>query len=187
VARLGAATLVCRVGRKSLVWGFIVAALLFAVGAAVLAGVLLLFLQTRSADFLLLLGGWVLLAWAGWAVWNKTCLLRHVRVGVHAGGISYCDGKGWVTCRWEQVADVRWKTWLLREESSGVAAGIPYYVTSQHVTDRIEVRRNDGVEIVFTHQLEDVASLGKALQMGFEDELRRKRDAGGSQAVTPDR
>jgi hypothetical protein len=121
VAQLGEPSLVCRTSRKTLVWSFVLASSPIGFGIAVLLFVVKALLADWSRDIfgsILLLAVGVVSLWGGRALWRKANRLRHVKVAVHAGGLSYRDGGTCLTCRWDQIEEVRWRVSDHYEEHS---------------------------------------------------------------------
>src|SRR5262249_18009948 len=111
----------------------------------------------------------VLSLWGGTVLWRKTNRLRHVQVVVHDHGLSYRDGSTCLTCRWDQVEEVRWRVAHHYEESSLTVGGfVPLPGTGtqdySHTTHRVTVRRNDGVNLVFTDELQNIVELARAIR-----------------------
>jgi hypothetical protein len=177
---LGEPVLVCRINRKVLFWGFLLASLSCGLGA------LLLFFMIRmlAGDWVRDLSGLVtllvvgvLLLWGGRVLWRRTNRLRPVRAVVHAGGLSYCDHSGCLTCRWDEIEDVQWKI-LSQYEKTSIAIGglVPIPGTTiqrlSHTSHQIVVRRKDGVLLVFTSELQDIVGLALAIQEGRSRTVR---------------
>ena len=188
--RLGEPRLVCRTSRKTLVGGYLMAALPCAFGAAILVFVV----NLRGADWAKDIPGTiVMLTVAGvafngsWLLLRKSNRLRRVRVVAHDGGLTHQDWAGCVTCHWEQVEDVRWMAADHYEESSlylyGIAE-IPGTTTREfsHTTHTVTVRRNDGVQLVFTDELENVAGLARVIMECVNTTRRRLLGPGEPQA-----
>jgi hypothetical protein len=180
-AQLGEPLLVCRISRKTLVWGFLVASLPCGFGVAVLLLVLKMLLEDWSRDLfgaVVLLAIGVLSLWGGRVLWRKTDRLRHAQAVVHAGGISYHDGSTCLTCRWDQVEDVRWKVANHYEETSLAVGGVfPIPGTAiqrvSHTSHRLTVRRKDGDNLVFTDELQNIVELARAIQQQISRNIQR--------------
>lgn len=151
-------------------------------GAADLAFVL----HLRAGDWAKDVPGTVLLlavaaaaCYGGWVLWRRTNRLRRVRVVASDGGLTYQDWTGCVSCRWDQIDDVRWSASDHYDVSSlalyGVAK-VPGTTTREfsHTTHQITVLRSDGVKLVFTEELENVVGLGSVI-MECVDRSRRGR------------
>jgi hypothetical protein len=171
VVQLGDPRFACRISRKTLVWGFLVASLPCAFGAAMLVVVLRMLLTDWSGDIsgsVILLAIGVLALWGGMVLWRKANRLRHVQVGVHAAGLCYHNGSTCLTCRWDQVESIRWKVQDHYEETSLAVGWVPIPGTGipefSHTTHHITVRRQDGVQLVFTDELENITGLARAIQ-----------------------
>jgi hypothetical protein len=170
-SRFGEPKLVYRTGRKTIVGGFLMAALPCAFGAAVL----MFLVSLRGADWTKdILGTVVLLVVAaaaffcGWILVRKTNRLRRVLVVVHDGGLVYRDGVDYMICSWDQIEDVQWRVDDHYQESSLYLSGvakIPGTTTREfsHTTHKFTVRRNDGVQLVFTDELENVVELARVI------------------------
>jgi hypothetical protein len=172
VARLGEPRLICRTSRKTLFWGFVLASLACAFGVAVL----ILLFSTLLADWskyifgsVLFLVVGVLALWGGIVLWRKTNRLRRVEAVVHVGGLSYQNDCGCLTCRWDQIEYVWWKVGNHYVESRVVVGGFVPIAGSgtrhhTHTTHEVTVRRKDGVQMIFTDQLQDIVELARAIQ-----------------------
>jgi hypothetical protein len=147
-ARLGDPTLVCRISRKTLFWGYLLPFLPGALGAAVLAAVLQMLLADGPRDVLgsaVFLAGGVGLLWGATALWRRTDRLRHTRVVVHAGGLAYHRDGACLTCRWDQIEQFQWRLANHFEESSLAIGGlVPVPGTKMrslsHTSQRVTVR-----------------------------------------------
>ena len=111
----------------------------------------------------------VLSLWGGRVLWRKTDRLRHAQAVVHDGGISCHDGSTCLTCRWDQIEDVRWRVANHYEETSFAVGGvlpIPGATIERvsHTNHRLTVRRKDGVNLVFTDELQNIVELARAIQ-----------------------
>jgi hypothetical protein len=173
VARLGATTLVCRISRKTLFWEFILASLPCAIGVALFGLLLKMLLDDWSRDPLgaaVLLAAGVLSLWGGRVLWRKTNRLRHVQATVHTGGVSWSDGNTCLTCSWDQVEDVRWQALNHYEKTSIAIGGVvpisPGVRSLTHTTHRVTVYRKDGVQLVFTNELQNIVDLARAIEAG---------------------
>lgn len=172
LAQLGEAKLVCRTSRKTLFWLVALAVLSCAVGLGVLSVVVVMFLtagfQDISGSVVLQALGAVSL-WGAAALWGKVNRLRLVQVVVHVGGLSHRDENNRVlTCRWDQIADVRWRLAHFYQETSLTIQGVipipgTKTQTFSHNIHRIRVLRKDGVELVFTDELQNIFELGQAI------------------------
>jgi len=169
--RLGEPRLVCHTSRRTLVFGFLTAALPCGLGAAVLVFVV----DLRRADWTKDVPGTIVLStsagaalYGGWLLAQRTNRLRRVRVAVHDAGLTYRDWAGCVTRRWDQVEGVRWRAADHYEESSlylyGVAR-VPGTTTREfsHTTRTVTVRWTDGTQLVFTDELENVTELARVI------------------------
>jgi hypothetical protein len=178
LAQLGEPKLVCRTSRKTLFWGFLIASLICGSGIAVLIVLLRILIADSPEDvfqncvFFLPIG--VLLLWGGTAVWRKTNRKWQVKVVVHAGGLSYGNDNTCLTCRWDEIEEVGWRVLDHYDEGVARVGGIPIYASSKHTTHRVTVRRKDGVELVFTDELDDVVALAKAIQQGIGRNIGRE-------------
>jgi hypothetical protein len=168
VAQFGDVRLVCHVCRKTLFWGFLLASLLCCLGLAGLVVVLRSLLTDPTRDVagsLALLAVAALLLWGGWRLGRKANRLRSKRVIVYAGGLSYHDGSTCLTCRWDQIADIRWSARPHYEHLADQWGNeIPGTTRLSHISNRITVRRKDGVAMVFTDELENIVGLAGAIQ-----------------------
>jgi hypothetical protein len=172
VAQLGEPRLVCRTSRKTLFWGFLLASLLCGSGAAVLVAVLRSLMVDWSKDVFgsaVLLAVALLLLWGGRALWRKADRKRRVRVVVHTHGLSYRDGSTCLTCRWDQIEDVRWRIWNNYEDTCIALGGVvpvPGTTTRSliHTSHQVTVLRKDGVQLVFTDELQNIAGLARAIR-----------------------
>jgi hypothetical protein len=171
VARLGEAKLVCRTSRKTLFWGFLVVSLLSGAGIALLVIVLTWLVSDWSKDVfgsLVFVAVGVFLLWGGGVLWRKTNCLRHTRAVVHAHGLSYRKDNTTLTCRWEDIQEIRCLERDHYEETAAVGLiPIPRGTTTPtfvHSSHHLTVRRKDGLELVFTDELEDVVGLASAIQ-----------------------
>ena len=165
VTRLGEPRLVCRVHRKTVIWGFLLAVVVCVSGIAVLLFLFTMLLADWSKDItseVALLAAGVLLLWGGRVLWRKANRLRRVLVVVHAGGLSSRDDSTCLTCRWDEIEDVRWRV-SNQYESFSIAMGISAKRLS-HTSHYITVKRKDGVEMVFTDELENIFELAGAIQ-----------------------
>jgi hypothetical protein len=193
VTQLGAPRLVCRISRRTLFWAFLLAALPGVVGVALLLFVTRLLLDDWSGDIfgsVLLLSLGVLSLWGCRALWRKANRLRHVQVVVHAGGLSYRDGSTCLTCRWDQVEEVRWRTANHYEEVSLTVGGVlpvpgaairRLSHTSYHVT----VRRKGGSQLVFTNELQNIDGLARAIQQETSPGVSGEAEAGAGPGILP--
>jgi hypothetical protein len=171
VAQLGEAKLVCRTSRKTLFWTFLLASLLCGFGIALLILVLRILTADWSKDVfgcIVFLAVASLSLWGAKALWRKANRLRQVQVVVHAGGLSYRDDSTCLTCRWDQIEAVRWRVSDHHEESLIGIRGMPIPVLipakTTWTTHQVTVKRKDGVQLVFTDELQDVVRLAKAIQ-----------------------
>jgi hypothetical protein len=155
MARLGEPTLVCRTSRRTLFWGFLLASLLSGFGLAFVALLLKNLLVDPSKD---VLGCVVYLAiaalslWGGIKLWRKANGKRQVRVAVHAGGLSYHDEETCLTCRWDQIAEVRWNAKKVYETTHLTVGGVlpvPGTTSTRHIhtTHQITVQLKDSVQL----------------------------------------
>jgi hypothetical protein len=180
VAQLGEPRLVCRTSSKTLFWGFLLASLLGGFGIAVVILVLRNLIADWSKDVLgtvALLAVTSLSLWGGRALWRKENRKRLVRVVVHAGGLSYRDGSTCLTCHWDQIEDVRWRVANHYEETSLAVGGvlpIPGATIERvsHTSHRLTVRRKDGVNLVFTDELQNIVELARAIQQQLSRNIR---------------
>jgi hypothetical protein len=178
VAQLGEPLMTFHVSRKTLFWSFLIVLAPAAAGIALLAGVVEMLITDWSRDRLgcavyLVVG--VLLLWAGKALWSQANRLRRLKVVVHAGGLSYRKDGACLACRWDQIAAVQGQETPHYEESSLAVGGIVSIPgttvrTLSHVSHRYTVSRQDGVQLVFTSELQNVAQL---VQM-IEQQLSRR-------------
>jgi hypothetical protein len=110
---------------------------------------------------------------------RKANRLRHVRVVVHAGGLSYRGESTCLTCRWDQIEEVRFRVAHHREIIYLAVGGvIPIPGTTRqhlsHTTHRVTVRRKDGTQMIFTDELQNIVELARAIQ------ARASRDLGST-------
>jgi len=158
VAQLGEPKLVCSASRKTLFWGYLLASLPCGVGIAILITVLMGLAADWSKD---ILGSLVLLAvpipflWGGWALWRRANGKRQMRVVVHTGGLSYHDGNSVRTCRWDQIAEVQWKVANYYDDTTTRKAS--------HTSHEFVLHRRDGVQLVFTEELQNIVGLSKSI------------------------
>jgi hypothetical protein len=168
VAQLGEPKLVCRTSRKTLFWGFVLASLLCGGGVAVLIVLLRMLIVDWSKDVFgstVFLAVGLFLLWGGTVLWRKMNRKRQVQVVVHSRGLSYCkEDNTCLTCRWDQIEAVRWRAWDHHDEGGAVIGGVPIYATDTWTTHQVIIQRNDGVQLVFTDELQNVVSLAKAIQ-----------------------
>jgi hypothetical protein len=168
VAELGEPNLICRISRKTLFWGFLLASLLCGVGVGVLIVVLRMLIADWSQDVfgsIIFLAVGLLLLWGGTVLWRKTNRKRHVRVVVHSRGLSYRnEDNTCLTCRWDEIEAFRWRAWVHREKGAAVIGGAPVVATTTWTTHQVIVQLKDGVQLVFTDELQHVVSLAKAIQ-----------------------
>jgi hypothetical protein len=173
-AQLGELMLVYPISKKPLFWGFLLATFLGGLGVAVLLIVLERLIADWTKDVFgsaLFFAFGVFLLWGGRAIWRKTKLLCHVKVNVYTGGLSYHKNNTCVTCRWNQILDVRGGATHYYEQVS-LNGLIPIESRRlSHTNHLLTVRRHDGVELVFTGELQNVTELFRIIQQRGGQEL----------------
>ena len=172
LAQLGKSKFVFCTRRKTLVWGFLVASFLCLIGI----GVLVFLLQTVIANwpnhvlsncaFFLPVAGLVL--WGGIVVGTKTNRKRRVRVVVNSGGIYYRSENSIVIFRWDQISVVRLRRWHHHDEGAAMIAGVPIVASADFDTHSLAVQMKDGVEFVFTDELQNLVGLAKVIEQELE-------------------
>lgn len=171
VDRLGEPKLVCRTSRKTLFWGFLVASVLGGLGITLCVIVLRRVVSDWSRDVfgsVLFVAVGVFLLWGARAMGRSTNRLRYTRAVVHAGGLSYHRDGACLSCRWEEIQEIRCRVTDHYERTAAVGLiPIPRGATTPkfvHRSFRLTVRRRDGRELVFTDELEHVTTLIRAIE-----------------------
>src|SRR5207249_1025722 len=114
---------------------------------------------------LVCLAAGLLFLWGGWVLWMKTNRLWRVQVVVHAGGLVYNNEETCLTCRWDQIEEFRWRVWNLFDESTIVVGVVPIATRSfDHSDHKVTVRRKDGVQLIFTDELQNIDRLARVIQ-----------------------
>jgi hypothetical protein len=169
--RLGEPKLVCRTSKAALFWGFLAACVLGGCGTAPLVVVLRRLVSDWSSDVLgslLFVGAGVFLLWGARALWRSTNRLRYTRAIVHADGVSYRKGDTCLTCRWDEIDEIRCRVTDYYERTAAVGLiPIPRGATTPKFVHRslsLTVRRKDGLELVFTEELKNVAAFISAIE-----------------------
>ena len=159
MVQLGEPKLVCRTSRSTLFFGFLLASLLCFSGSAVL--VLGLSRLMAHWSYVLVDAVGLLLLCGGSVLCRRTNRKRHVQVVVHAAGLFYHkEDNTCLTCRWDQIESVRCRIADHHEEAT-VEGIIPIH--SSFRTHEITLRRNDGVQMVFTDELQNIAELARLI------------------------
>jgi hypothetical protein len=168
LTQLGDPLFVCRTSRKTLVGGFLMALVPFAIGGALLFALVNMLIADGLKDLfglLVCLALGLLFLWAGSVLWMKTNRLRNIRVVVHAGGLVLHNQWACVTCRWDQMAEFRWRVLKYFDESTIVVGVVPIPTRSlDHSDHKVTVRRKDGVQLIFTDELQNFDRLARVIQ-----------------------
>jgi hypothetical protein len=172
LSQFGEPRLVCRTSRRTLVGGFVMAAVLCISGAAVLIFVF----KVRAANWTKDIPGTVImltvaagLLFAGWVVGKKINQRRQILVAVYDGGFSYENGVDCVTRRWDQIENIRWKVADFYEDLALAVGPFNVRVPSKamreysHTSYGLTVKCRDGVRLVFNDELENVTELARII------------------------
>jgi rhomboid protease GluP len=180
-AQLGEPKMVFRASRRSLFWSVTLALLPATLGITVLAlAVRTLAVQglQDGSDAIVFLVVGVLSLWGARVLWKQANRLRRLQVVVHTDGLVYRDGRTTFSCRWSQIAQARGRVAHHYDKTSLAVGGvvpIPGATVSKfsHVSHRYTLRREDGAEIVFTDEIQDVEELGRVIQQELDREAFR--------------
>jgi hypothetical protein len=165
---MGKPVLVCRTCRRTLVGGFLLAAVSCGLGAAVLIFVVYLHAANGNTE---VFGTIILLAvaavpfYGGWVLCRKTSRLRRVQVVAYEGGLTYQGTASCESCRWDQVEDVRYKVSDHYSKSASLYGVVNASGSTTrdftHTTHEVTVRRSDGLQYVFSDELDNVTELAR--------------------------